>query len=117
LTATLGVPAIHLRSLFDTLLPIHAMWAVLSHALSRGGSSGHLAVPQVPNEPGLPTQRTTRTMRDTSPRRWSVSNRISIIQQYFVTGWGGLRPQAALVPAPAPAVQTECLSPKRTEEG
>jgi len=43
-----------------------------------------------------------------------VSNRFSIIQQYFETGWGGLRPPAALVPAIAPAVQTASLSAKRT---
>ena len=32
---------------------------------------------------------------------WFVSNSVSIIQQYFVTGWGGLRPgaQAAALPA------------------
>jgi hypothetical protein len=46
-----------------------------------------------------------------------VSNRLSIIQQYFVTGWGGLRPLAALVPAPAPALQTVSLSAKSDEEG
>ncbi len=32
---------------------------------------------------------------------WVVSNIFSIIQQYFVTGWGGLRPSAAAVPAKA----------------
>ena len=35
---------------------------------------------------------------------WFVSNCIAIIQQYFVTGWGGLRPQpAGAVPAGAPS--------------
>jgi membrane protein insertase Oxa1/YidC/SpoIIIJ len=24
---------------------------------------------------------------------WFISNCVSIVQQYFVTGWGGLRPQ------------------------
>ncbi|MGC8837180.1 MAG: membrane protein insertase YidC [Anaerolineae bacterium] len=32
---------------------------------------------------------------------WVVSNIFSIIQQYFVTGWGGLRPSAATAPARA----------------
>lgn len=32
---------------------------------------------------------------------WVVSNLFSIIQQYFVTGWGGLRPSVAAVPAKA----------------
>jgi YidC/Oxa1 family membrane protein insertase len=45
---------------------------------------------------------------------WFVSNCFSIIQQYFVTGWGGLRPPAALVPAPAPALQSASQSAKRT---
>jgi hypothetical protein len=43
-----------------------------------------------------------------------VSDRFSIIQQHFVTGWGGLRPPAVFVSASAPAVQTASLSSKRT---
>ncbi len=41
---------------------------------------------------------------------WVVSNIFSIIQQYFVTGWGGLRPSAAAAPAKAAG------SPKRGAE-
>jgi hypothetical protein len=78
--------------LFDLFLPIHtARWAESGHTLRRGQSSIY----------GL---------------RF-VSNRFPIIQQYFVTGWGGLRPPAALVPAPAPALQTVSLSAKSDEEG
>lgn len=46
--------------------------------------------------------------------RGFLSNCFSIIQQCFVTGWGGLRSQAAFVLAPAPAVQSASLSAKRT---
>jgi hypothetical protein len=45
-----------------------------------------------------------------------VSNCFSIIQQYFVTGWGGLRSQAVLM-RPRPALQTVSLSAKSDEEG
>jgi YidC/Oxa1 family membrane protein insertase len=86
----------------------------------------------IPTEQELQTQQMTRTMQVMMPLMiayfaivtpaglglyWFVSNCFSIIQQYFVTGWGGLRPQAALVPATAPAVKSASLSPKRTEEG
>ncbi len=45
---------------------------------------------------------------------WFVSNCFSIIQQYFVNGWGGLRSQAATAARPAPAVQARSQSSKRT---
>jgi YidC/Oxa1 family membrane protein insertase len=86
----------------------------------------------VPTEQELQTQQMTRTMQVMMPLMiayfaivtpaglglyWFVSNCFSITQQYFVTGWGGLRPPAALVPAPAPAVPSTGLSPKTDEEG
>jgi hypothetical protein len=55
-----------------------------------------------------------RLMTPTVPVMWSLSNRFSVIQQYFATCWGGLRQQAALVLAPALAVQTESQAAKRT---
>jgi YidC/Oxa1 family membrane protein insertase len=85
-----------------------------------------------PTEQELQTQQMTRTMQVMMPLMiayfaivtpaglglyWFVSNCFSIIQQYFVTGWGGLRPQVALVPSSAPAVQTASLSAKTDEEG
>jgi YidC/Oxa1 family membrane protein insertase len=75
----------------------------------------------VPTEQEQQTQQMTRTMQVMMPLMiayfaivtpaglglyWFVSNCFSIIQQYFVTGWGGLRPPAVLMPATAPALQT-----------
>ena len=37
---------------------------------------------------------------------WFVSNCFAIIQQYFVNGWGGLRPRTPPAPPSAPAVVT-----------
>ena len=86
----------------------------------------------VPTEQEQQTQQMTRTMQVMMPLMiayfaivtpaglglyWFVSNCFSIIQQYFVTGWGGLRPPAAQVPALAPALQTVSLSAKSDEEG
>ena len=71
----------------------------------------------VPTEQELQTQQMTRTMQVMMPLMiayfaivtpaglglyWFVSNCVSIVQQYFVTGWGGLRRrQPALAAAPA----------------
>ncbi len=80
---------INLRSLFDVFLPNHTAWrVVLGNSLSGGLSSIRF-----------------------------VSSCFSIIQQSFVTGWGGLRPPAALVSAPALAFPTVSLSTKCDEEG
>jgi YidC/Oxa1 family membrane protein insertase len=86
----------------------------------------------VPTEQELQTQQMTRTMQFMMPLMigyfafimpaglglyWFISNCISIIQQYFVTGWGGLRPTAtASAPAApaAPAVQAQSRPAKRT---
>jgi len=43
---------------------------------------------------------------------WTVSNFIGIITQYFVTGWGGLKPSAA----PAPASPVRAALPAPTQE-
>jgi YidC/Oxa1 family membrane protein insertase len=71
----------------------------------------------VPTEQELQQQQMTRTMQVMMPLMiayfafvtpaglglyWFVSNCVSIVQQYFVTGWGGLRRQPAVAPA-APA--------------
>jgi YidC/Oxa1 family membrane protein insertase len=71
-------------------------------------------VSAVPTEQELQTQQMTRTMQIMMPLMiayfaivtpaglglyWVISNCVSIVQQYFVTGWGGLRRQ----PAPAAA--------------
>jgi YidC/Oxa1 family membrane protein insertase len=86
----------------------------------------------VPTEQEQQTQQMTRTMQVMMPLMiayfaivtpaglglyWFVSNCFSIIQQYFVTGWGGLRPPAVLMSATAPALQTVSLSAKSDEEG
>jgi len=71
-----------------------------------------------PTDQEQQTQQMTRTMQVMMPLMiayfaiitpaglglyWFVSNTVAIIQQYFVTGWGGLRPQrAAATAAPAP---------------
>jgi membrane protein insertase Oxa1/YidC/SpoIIIJ len=118
--------------LFDILLPTRTAWWAVP-PLAAGATFVQSRMMQQPTSPAptgqeLQTQQMTRTTRVTiaglailAPARlglyWFVSNCFSIIQQYFVTGWGGLRPQAALVPAPAPAVQSASLSPKGTEEG
>ncbi len=46
---------------------------------------------------------------------WFISNCFAIIQQYFVNGWGGLRPGPPAPPAPpsAPAVVTPNRPPNR----
>ncbi len=80
---------INLRSLFDVFLPVQSAWrAVVGNTLC-----GELSSIQF------------------------VSSCFSIIHQSFVTGWGGLRPPAALVSAPAIAFQTVSLSAKCDEEG
>lgn len=43
---------------------------------------------------------------------WFISNCIAIIQQYFVTGWGGLRPQPAAA-APVPATSRAFSAPNQ----
>jgi YidC/Oxa1 family membrane protein insertase len=53
---------------------------------------------------------------------WVISTLVGIIIQYFVTGWGGLRPQAqeAQVPAPVSAAVDAALPPageEREENG
>ncbi len=68
----------------------------------------------VPTEQEKQQQQMTRTMQVMMPLMiayfafltpaglglyWFISNLVSITQQYFVTGWGGLRPQAALAGA------------------
>ena len=70
----------------------------------------------VPTEQELQTQQMTRTMQVMMPLMiayfaivtpaglglyWFVSNCVSIIQQYFVTGWGGLRRRPATAAAAA----------------
>jgi YidC/Oxa1 family membrane protein insertase len=71
----------------------------------------------VPTEQEQQTQQMTRTMQIMMPLMiayfaivtpaglglyWLVSNTVAIVQQYFVTGWGGLRPQPAVAAAAAP---------------
>jgi YidC/Oxa1 family membrane protein insertase len=68
----------------------------------------------VPTEQELQTQQMTRTMQVMMPLMigyfaivtpaglglyWFISNCVSIVQQYFVTGWGGLRRRPAVVAA------------------
>lgn len=84
-----------------------------------------------PTDQELQAQQMTKTMQVMMPLMiayfaiitpaglglyWFISNCFSIIQQYFVTGWGGLRPQAAAAPAstPAPAARSTSQSAKRT---
>jgi YidC/Oxa1 family membrane protein insertase len=86
----------------------------------------------VPTEQEQQTQQMTRTMQVMMPLMiayfaiitpaglglyWFVSNTVAIVQQYFVTGWGGLRPQpagATLAAAPAPrAVSASSGNPVR----
>ncbi|HYW23077.1 MAG TPA: YidC/Oxa1 family membrane protein insertase [Terriglobales bacterium] len=70
----------------------------------------------VPTEQEQQTQQMTRTMQVMMPLMiayfaivtpaglglyWLVSNTVAIVQQYFVTGWGGLRRQPALSTATA----------------
>jgi YidC/Oxa1 family membrane protein insertase len=74
----------------------------------------------VPTEQELQTQQMTRTMQVMMPLMiayfaivtpaglglyWFISNCVSIVQQYFVTGWGGFRrrPAAALATASGPS--------------
>jgi YidC/Oxa1 family membrane protein insertase len=72
----------------------------------------------VPTEQEQQTQQMTRTMQVMMPLMiayfaivtpaglglyWFVSNTVAIIQQYFVTGWGGLRRQPSLATATASA--------------
>ena len=86
-------------------------------------------VSATPTEQELQQQQMTRTMQFMMPLMiayfaivtpaglglyWFISNCFSIIQQYFVTGWGGLRTQAATAPADAPAVPTTSAVAKRT---
>jgi membrane protein insertase Oxa1/YidC/SpoIIIJ len=123
-------------------MPIHTVWwALFGHTLSWGLFVPHLN--DLPSAhallPGLPipalaylvipllaavtTFLQSRTMQHppspvpTEPELLTQSNCFSIIQQYFVTGWGGLRTPAALVPAPAPAVPSVSQSAKTDEEG
>ncbi|HSR22419.1 MAG TPA: YidC/Oxa1 family membrane protein insertase, partial [Candidatus Eisenbacteria bacterium] len=86
----------------------------------------------VPTEQELQTQQMTRTMQVMMPLMiayfaivtpaglglyWFVSNCVSIVQQYFVTGWGGLRRQPSPAAAPAgggsPAVRASTEPAKR----
>jgi YidC/Oxa1 family membrane protein insertase len=68
----------------------------------------------VPTEQELQTQQMTRTMQVMMPLMiayfaivtpaglglyWFISNCVSIVQQYFVTGWGGFRRRPAAAPA------------------
>jgi YidC/Oxa1 family membrane protein insertase len=72
----------------------------------------------VPTEQEQQTQQMTRTMQVMMPLMiayfaivtpaglglyWFVSNTVAIVQQYFVTGWGGLRRQPTLATATAGA--------------
>jgi YidC/Oxa1 family membrane protein insertase len=72
----------------------------------------------VPTEQELQTQQMTRTMQVMMPLMiayfaivtpaglglyWFISNCVSIVQQYFVTGWGGLRRPAAATAGAAAA--------------
>jgi YidC/Oxa1 family membrane protein insertase len=72
----------------------------------------------VPTEQEQQTQQMTRTMQVMMPLMiayfaivtpaglglyWFVSNTVAIVQQYFVTGWGGLRRQPAMATAGASA--------------
>jgi hypothetical protein len=87
----------------------HTLSWVLSNILRRGDPA-----PLFHSQPPL-DGRSMEQPRQIAP---FVSNRLSISQQYFVTGWGGgLRPPAALVSAPAPALQSVSLSAKSDEEG
>jgi YidC/Oxa1 family membrane protein insertase len=76
-------------------------------------------VSATPTEQEQQTRQMTRTMQVMMPLMiayfaivtpaglglyWFMSNCVSIVQQYFVTGWGGLLPKTATAPAgPAPA--------------
>ena len=43
---------------------------------------------------------------------WFISNCFAIIQQYFVNGWGGLRPQGAVAQGPTPAPPPPARRPR-----
>jgi len=73
-------------------------------------------VSATPTEQELQQQQMTRTMQVMMPLMiayfafvtpaglglyWFISNCVSIVQQYFVNGWGGLRPQTATAAATA----------------
>ena len=107
--------AINLRSLFDVFLPIPAVWG----PGRLGGSMLPERGPQISAAGGRRSVREpiahSAILRAAAQRAAGVvSTEFAIIQQCFVTGWGGLRSQAALVPAPAPALQSASLSAKRT---
>jgi YidC/Oxa1 family membrane protein insertase len=118
------VPGLPIPTLVYLVIPVLA--AVTTFVQSRMMQQPPSAAP---TEQEQQQQQMTRTMQVMMPLMiayfafitpaglglyWFVSNCFSIIQQYFVTGWGGLRPQAASVPASAPAVQSASQSSKRT---
>jgi len=80
----------------------------------------------VPTEQELQQQQMTRTMQVMMPLMiayfaiitpaglglyWFISNCVSIVQQYFVTGWGGLRRTPAVAGAAAGAAATTSVAP------
>jgi YidC/Oxa1 family membrane protein insertase len=85
----------------------------------------------VPTEQEQQTQQMTRSMQVMMPLMiayfaivtpaglglyWFMSNCVSIVQQYFVTGWGGLRrrPAVELATAAGPSMRTSTAQPRAT---
>jgi YidC/Oxa1 family membrane protein insertase len=83
----------------------------------------------VPTEQEQQTQQMTRSMQVMMPLMiayfaivtpaglglyWFMSNCVSIVQQYFVTGWGGLRrrPAIELATATGPSMRTSTAPPR-----
>lgn len=64
-------------------LPIHAACKTRDEWSARTRRSPRVVAIVTPGGQGVP---------------WFMSSCFSIIQHYFVTGWGGLRPPAALRP-------------------
>src|SRR6266487_7067037 len=129
-TATTEIYTLSLHDALPIPTPVYLVIPVLA-AATTFVQSRMMQQPPSPmaTEQELQQQQMTRTMQVMMPLMiayfafitpaglglyWFVSNCFSIIQQYFVTGWGGLRPPAALVPAPAPALQSASQSAKRT---
>src|SRR5215471_6816218 len=105
------VPGLPIPTLVYLIIPLLAAGTtfVQSRMMQQAPSA-------TPTEQELQTQQMTKTMQVMMPLMiayfaivtpaglglyWFVSNCVSIIQQYFVTGWGGLRRRPALATAAA----------------
>jgi len=109
------VPGLPIPTLVYLIIPLLAAGTtfVQSRMMQQAPSA-------TPTEQELQTQQMTKTMQVMMPLMiayfaivtpaglglyWFVSNCVSIVQQYFVTGWGGLRRR------PAPAAATAGAGP------